>query len=300
VSAADTRLALKIDVDTHDGLARGVPALADLLATHGVRASFFVVCGPDRMGRRLARLLDPRFVAKLLRTRVIATYPLRTLLSGFLLPARPVAGAFPATLARLVAGGHEVGVHGWDHARWQDRLPRLAPAAVRDEVTRASDVLRGILGRPPAGFAAPGWRCTAESLAAVDEAGFAYRSDTRGSHPYRPAAGGRVFRAPEIPTTWPTLDEVYGPDRRSPSALAERWTALLRPGALNVHTIHAELEGGAHLPVLDELVARAKPRCRFVRLADEATALGAADLPVCEVREGTLPGRAMPVALQCE
>jgi peptidoglycan/xylan/chitin deacetylase (PgdA/CDA1 family) len=297
-AAADTRFALKIDVDTHDGLARGVPALADLLASHGIHASFFVVCGPDRMGRRLARLRDPRFVAKLVRTRVLASYPWRTLLSGFLLPARPVAGAFPATLTRLVAEGHEVGAHGYDHARWQDRLPRLSPADVRVEVGRARETLRGILGGTPAGFAAPGWRCTAASLAAVDEAGFAYRSDTRGSRPYRPAAGGRVFRAPEIPTTLPTLDEVYGPTRRSPSALAEHWTALLRPGVLNVHTIHAELEGVAHLAVLDELVARAKARCRFVRLVDEAADLPA-ELPVCEVREGAMPGRAMPVALQC-
>ena len=70
---AETRFALKIDIDTHAGLARGVPVLRDLLASHGIRASFFVVCGPDRMGRRLGRLLDPRFVAKLVRTRALGT-----------------------------------------------------------------------------------------------------------------------------------------------------------------------------------------------------------------------------------
>jgi peptidoglycan/xylan/chitin deacetylase (PgdA/CDA1 family) len=294
---ADTRLALKIDVDTHDGLARGVPALADLLASHGVRASFFVACGPDRMGRRLGRLLDPRFVAKLVRTRVVASYGWRTLLSGLLLPARAVAGAFPETLRRLVAEGHEVGVHGYDHARWQDRLPRLSSADVRSEVTRAHRVLRDILGTSPRGFAAPGWRCTAESLAAVDEAGFAYRSDTRGSFPFRPMAGGRVFRAPEIPTTLPTLDEVYGPRQRSPKALVELWIGLLRSGALNVHTIHAELEGGPHLAVLDELLTRAKDCSRVVRRGDEAAGL-ADDLLAYEVHEGAVSGRAMPVALQ--
>ncbi len=104
--SGDTRLALKIDVDTHDGLARGVPRLAALLASYGVRASFFVVCGPDRMGSRLGRLLDPRFVAKLIRTRVVRTYGWRTLLSGTLLPARAVAAEFPGLLRDLVAAGH--------------------------------------------------------------------------------------------------------------------------------------------------------------------------------------------------
>src|SRR5439155_144605 len=84
-----------INVGTHDGLARGVPAIAELLARCGVSASFFVACGPDRMGRRIARLLDPRFGAKLLRTRAVAVYGWRTLLSGTLLPSRPVAAAFP-------------------------------------------------------------------------------------------------------------------------------------------------------------------------------------------------------------
>jgi undecaprenyl phosphate-alpha-L-ara4FN deformylase len=294
----ETRFALKIDVDTYAGLARGVPALLDLLGTHGVHASFFVVCGPDRMGRRLGRLLDPRFVGKLWRTRAVAVYGWRTLLSGTLLPARTVAGSFPDLLRQLVAAGHEVGVHGYDHARWQDRLPRLSSLEVWRQVMRALDVLSDVLHETPKGFAAPGWRCNAVSLAAVDDARFAYRSDTRGSFPFRPAVDGRVFRAPEIPTTLPTLDEVYGAGARTPVALVERWLGLLRSGTLNVHTIHAELEGGPHLDALDALLRRLRDRARFVRLCDEAAALAGDDLPVCRVREGRVAGRAMPVALQ--
>ena len=297
-SPGDTRLALKIDIDTHDGLARGVPAIASCLAARGLCASFFVVCGPDRMGRRLARLLSPDFVRKLIRTRPVRVYGWRTLLSGTLLPARPVAAAFPRTLRALVDAGHEVGVHGHDHARWQDRLPHLTAAEVSAEVTQAATVYRTVLGTAPGGFAAPGWRCTPQSLAAVDAAGFVYRSDTRGTYPYRPAAEGRVFRIPEIPTTLPTLDELYGRVARRPQALAEYILQGLRPGQLNVHTLHAELEGGPHLDVLEALLAGVQGMARVVRLCDEATALAPATLPVCSVREGTVPGRAMPVALQ--
>lgn len=293
----ETRLALKIDVDTHDGLARGVPAIADLLARRGLRASFFVVCGPDRMGRRLARLLSPRFVGKLLRTGAVRTYGWRTLLSGTLLPGRPVAAAFPDVLRALVRTGHEVGVHGHDHARWQDRLARLAPVEVRTEVARAVGVYRDIVGAKPLGFAAPGWRCTADSLEAIDAAGFVYRSDTRGQSPYRPASGARVFRVPEIPTTLPTLDEVYGSSLRSAAALADHCAALLRPGELNVHTIHAELEGGPHLDVLDALLDRLDG-VRIERLCDVAATLARTALPVCSVSDRMIPGRAIPVAVQ--
>jgi undecaprenyl phosphate-alpha-L-ara4FN deformylase len=294
----DTRLALKIDVDTHDGLARGVPAIAELLAARGLQASFFVVCGPDRMGRRLGRLLNPRFVGKLLRTHAVRAYGWRTLLSGTLLPARAVAGAFPDLLRALLRAGHEVGVHGHDHARWQDRLPRLNNDAVRVEVLRAMIVYRRTLGTDPVGFAAPGWRCTPASLDAIDTAGFVYRSDTRGTHPYRPAVVGRTFRVPEIPTTLPTLDELYGRVGRSTESVVDHYLALLRPGELNVHTIHAELEGGPHLDVLEALLGRIQGAVRFVRLCDVAAALDRDSLTVCAVEEGFVPGRPMRVALQ--
>jgi len=297
-SPGDTRLTLKIDVDTHAGLANGVPILRDCLASHGIRASFFVVCGPDRMGRRLARLLRPRFVWKLLRTRAARVYGWRTLLSGTLLPARPVAAAFPDLLCGLVRAGHEVAIHGHDHARWQDDLPRLTAAEVAAEVKQARAIYRAALGTDARGFAAPGWRCTPASLAAIDDAGFAYRSDTRGTCPYRPAADGRVFRVPEIPTTLPTLDELYGAVGRDPATLADYVAGRIRPGVLNVHTIHAELEGGPHLDVLEALLSRVAGRSRFVRLCDEAEALVSADLPICTVRDGEVPGRPLPVAMQ--
>jgi peptidoglycan/xylan/chitin deacetylase (PgdA/CDA1 family) len=299
VSGGDPpRVALKVDVDTHDGLRTGVPAIRERLAAYGVRASFFVVCGPDTMGRRLQQLLRPRFVMKLVRTRAPSVYGWRTLLSGTLLPARPIAAAFPGLLRALVREGHEVAVHGHDHARWQDRLPDLDPAAVVREVERARTIYREALGADPRGFGAPGWRCTAASLAAVDGAGFAYRSDTRGTAPYRPAVGGRVFRLPELPTTLPTLDETYGVVSRDPAALADDVVARLRPGSFDVHTIHAELEGGPHLDVLDAFLARTRDHARFVRLCDEADALDVAALPICEVRDGSLPGRPLPVAVQ--
>jgi undecaprenyl phosphate-alpha-L-ara4FN deformylase len=72
----------------------------------------------------------------------------------------------------------------------------------------------------------------------------------------------------------------------------------MQPGKLNVHTVHAELEGGPHLDVLEALLSRVERMARVVRLCDEAAALDPGALPICGVREGRVPGRAMPVAVQ--
>src|SRR6478672_3444454 len=97
-----------------------------MLAAEGVAASFFIAMGPDNSGRAIVRVLrNPGFLKKMRRTRAVAMYGLRTVLSGTVLPARPIALAFPNVMRDLARAGFEVGVHGYDHVRWQDRLDEI-------------------------------------------------------------------------------------------------------------------------------------------------------------------------------
>lgn len=291
------RVGLKIDVDTYVGLRDGVPALARALERRGVHASFYVACGPDHSGRAVRRVFKPGFLAKMRRTNAPSLYGWRTLLYGTLLPGPQIAASFPDLLRRLLDGGHEVGVHGYDHVYWHDRLAVLDAGAVEAEMRRGLDTFARLLGRPAEAFAAPGWQCTVASLGVIDAAALRYHSCTRGRAPYRPSVDGRVFGTPEIPTTWPTLDEVYGRVATAPRALADYYLGELRDG-LNVHTMHAEVEGRALLPHCEVLLDALGERATFVRLIDEAAGLDAAKLPVCPLRQGRVPGRAGTVALQ--
>jgi peptidoglycan/xylan/chitin deacetylase (PgdA/CDA1 family) len=290
-------LALKIDVDTYVGMRDGVPALARALERRGLRASFFVACGPDHSGRAIRRVIQPGFVRKMLRTNAPAMYGWRTALYGTLLPGPQIARSFPGHLAALAAAGHEIGVHGYDHVYWHDRLRSLSPAAVRAELGRGLAVFRELTGAPAQAFAAPGWQCTASSLAAIDAAGLRYHSCTRGTAPYRPVAAGQTFRTVEIPTTWPTVDETYGEIGTDAAALTRFYLAQLRPG-LNVHTVHAEVEGMRHLPLFESLLDAWRERAALVRLIDVAGGLEPAQLPACPVVDATTAGRAGTVATQ--
>ena len=288
-------VALKIDVDTHQGLELGVPRLASMLEREGVAASFYITMGPDNSGRAILRVFRNRgFLSKMFRTKAVSMYGTRTILSGTLLPSRPIALSFPGILRDLKARGFEVGVHGYDHVRWQDRLDGIGEAGVRNELEDAFEAYRAILGEASKSFAAPGWRTNDAALIALDAMGLDYRSDTRGAAPYRCVVEGRVLTTPEIPTTLPTLDEVMGRrDLSDDSAVRDFYLGLCKSDALNVHTIHAETEGMGQLENFTSLIRALKERgATFVQLCEVARRMNRVELPTCEVVRTTLPGRA--------
>ncbi len=295
------RIALKIDVDTHEGLKTGVPAMAAMLRREGVSASFFVAMGPDNSGKAIRRAITNRgFLSKMFRTRAVSMYGWRTIVSGTLLKARPVAMAFPGLLRDLAAAGFEVGVHGYDHVRWQDRLDQLAEPEMQQEIADAFEVHRAIFAEPPRAWAAPGWRINGLAMRLLDRAGLLYRSDTRGIAPFRPQVDGEPLSTPEIPTTLPTLDEVLGREKLPDAASVARfYQRQMNPGALNVHTVHAETEGIGQLESFTLLVRGLREAgAQFLRMDQAAMQLDRESLPVCPVVRGLLPGRSGWVAIQ--
>jgi undecaprenyl phosphate-alpha-L-ara4FN deformylase len=295
-------LGLRIDVDTHDGMKTGVPKLLEAFDAHGVKGTFYLSMGPDRAGLAVLNVLRPGFMAKMRRTKAARLYGLRTVLSGTLLPARMIATALPEIARRIAAEGHEVGVHAWDHRRWQDGVEGLSEAQVARELARAYEAFVEIYGEPPKTFAAPAWFATDASLSFQENFGLHYASDCRGEEPFLPVVGGAALVTPQVPTTLPTLDEALGETHSVARAFFT--SALVAAGKARwpVLTVHAELEGG---PYADEMAwfleQAAEAGIRAVPLNELLTARCATGkpLPRLTMGHGTVPGRhgkvSMPV-----
>lgn len=254
-----TTLALRVDVDTFRGTRDGVPRLLDVLAARGLTATFFVTLGPDNMGRHLRRLLKPRFALKMLRSRAASLYGWDILLAGTFWPGRRIGAALARVLRSADAAGHEVGLHAWDHHRWQVAARRLPPAELHAEIGRGVAAFADALGRPPDCSAAAGWVCDERILEAKEAFGFRYNSDCRGSSVFVPVVGGRDG-APQIPTTLPTYDEVIGRDGVTDETYNAWILDRLRPDELNVLTIHAEVEGIARAALFMDFLAECERR----------------------------------------
>jgi undecaprenyl phosphate-alpha-L-ara4FN deformylase len=297
------RLALKVDVDTERGTREGVPALAELLSRAGVPAVFYFSLGPDHTGRALTRVFRPGFVGKTVRTNVVAIYGIRTLLNGILLPGPMIARRHGAILRAVRKAGFEVGIHCWDHIRWQDKLHKMSAAETSLEFGRALSEFEVVFGTRATTAAAAGWQANAHSLAAYDAAGLLYASDTRGRGPFYPRAGGHTFRTLQIPTTLPTLDELLGRPEYPEERLTESYLSWLEPEALNVMTLHAEIEGMYKRAWFTSFLGACRAQgVAFTALVDEARGfLAHSDgIPVADLVLGTIPGRSGVLALQAE
>ncbi|MDD4005223.1 MAG: polysaccharide deacetylase family protein [Elusimicrobiaceae bacterium] len=292
-------IALKVDIDTREGLKNGLPALLDFFREQGIKASFYVSFGPDESGKAVRRIFTKKgFLKKMFRTNAARLYGFKTMLYGTVLPAPLVGAGFPELARRITAEGHEAGVHAWSHVRWQDGLDGLSPAEINQELDRAIKVYRDIYGADPAGFAAPAWKINVKALEALGKKGFKYLSIGRGPEPALPSLENVALAIPEIPTTLPTLDEILAWDGADRAFALSSLASLPGRDRLNVYTLHTEAEGSAYLPFFKELTAAWRGRgFSFVRLDETAAKLDLETLPSRPYTQGELAGRAGAVAL---
>ena len=295
------RIALKVDVDTYRGTREGVPRLADLLGRLGVRATFLFSLGPDHTGRAIRRVFRRGFLGKVQRTSVLEHYGVRTLLYGVLLPGPHIGRRCHAVLEDIAHRGFEVGVHAWDHVRWQDRVARADEPWTRRELTRARDEFTAVFARPPQVHGAAGWQMNRYVPALEQELGFRYASDTRGTGPFLPLLDHTVAAVPQLPTTLPTLDELIGRADLKGIDPVDHLLALTAnaPARDEVFTLHAELEGGRLLDSFARLLRGWQERGReLTDLRSYFAALDIAALPRCRILAGTVAGRSGTLALQ--
>ena len=298
---SQTLLSIKVDVDTDRGTRIGVPNLLALCDEFRVKATFLFSLGPDNTGRAIKRIFRAGFLSKVSRTSVIATYGVRTLLNGLLLPGPHIGRRNEGIMRAARDKGHETGIHCYDHTRWQDGLARMTRAEVYEEFGRARKEFERIFHEPARTAGSAGWQANGFSLAANDDAGLLYASDSRGTGPFYPRVGSTVYKTLQVPTTLPTLDELLGRTEFPEERIIDHYLSLLRPGAPNILTIHAEIEGMKKLVLFRAFLAKMQSSSvEIVRLDELARDLlrNPSAVPICDLVSGTIEGRSGTLAVQ--
>lgn len=207
-------------------------------------------------GRYGAKVGVPLILALLRDVRLSAT---------FFVPGA-VATRYPERVEEILAGGHEVALHGYTH-----RSPAaLSAAEEEDELVRSLEVLRG-LGVDPVGYRSPSWDFSERTLGLLAREGVLYSSNMMDDlRPYRHEGSPLV----ELPVQWMLDDaahfwidakESWTKKISTPSEVLEIWRSELEGvrglGGLFVLTMHPQFIGRpSRLMMLRELIEVMKSR----------------------------------------
>jgi undecaprenyl phosphate-alpha-L-ara4FN deformylase len=295
------RIALKIDVDTDRGTLEGAPRLASLFERLDVRATFLFSLGPDQTGRAVKRAFRRGFMGKVRRTSVLKHYGLKTLLYGTLLPGPHIGRRRGRVMRDVAQAGFEVGVHTYNHVKWQDHVAGASEEWTRRELTLARDQFTEVFSRQPRMHGAAGWQVNRFVPGLEQELGFQYASDARGTGPFVPLAQGVEVGVPQMPTTLPTLDELIGrPDLEGVDPIDHLFSLTdEEPDRDHVYTLHAELEGNTYIAEFERLLRGWRDRgVALIDMATYAATLSVGGLPRCEMVAGSVAGRSGLLACQ--
>lgn len=295
------RVGLKVDVDTLRGTQQGVPELLRLFDQFNVRATFLFSLGPDHTGRALKRIFRPGFLAKVSRTSVTSHYGFKTLLYGTLLPGPKIAQRAGDIMRSVAAAGHEVGIHCYDHVKWQDYVATKDANWTRSEIKKAYETFEHVFDTHPRVHGAAGWQINSHAVKYEAELGLDYASDTRGSHAFLPLMQGIESTCPQLPTTLPTLDELIGTKGITETNVHEAVHSASQQVLPNGHiyTLHAELEGMKLISIMQQLLHHWQTDgFKIGTTRDIFETLDIQTLPRHEIVWGEMEGRSGHLALQ--
>ncbi|MCY7305956.1 MAG: polysaccharide deacetylase [Rhodoferax sp.] len=200
----------------------------------------------------------PRILELLKRAAVPAT---------FFVPAVS-ALLYPDEQRRVIAEGHEIGLHGWIH----EVNSLLSAADERELHLRSSDTLTEVTGVRPVGMRTPSWDFSPATLAIQREMGLLYDSSLMADYdPYEIEEHGERTGIIELPVEWIRDDAVYFNMNRfaalrpytAPTDVLDifrrEFDAAYAEGGLFLLTMHPHVIGyRSRMFILEELIRHMK------------------------------------------
>ncbi len=201
--------------------------------------------------------------------RILATLSKADVRATFFVPA-VAALLHPDEQRRVIADGHEIGLHGWIH----EVNSSLPEADERELHLRAADTIERITGVRAVGMRTPSWDFSPATLKIERELGLIYNSSLMADDdPYELVERGVPTGIVELPVEWIRDDAVYfnmvrfqalRPYTPPPAVLdifRREFDRAYEEGGLFLLTMHPHVTGyRSRIFILEELIAHMKSR----------------------------------------
>jgi peptidoglycan/xylan/chitin deacetylase (PgdA/CDA1 family) len=156
-------------------------------------------------GKSIGRLAWGQYGTRVGVPRILKLLERYGVKASFYVPA-VTALLHPDEQRRVIAEGHEIGIHGWIH-----ELNSVLPYAdERDLMLRSAETLEKISGVRPVGLRTPSWDFSWNTLQIEQEMGLLYDSSLMSDEDcYELLLDGEPCGVVEVPVEWVRDDAVY-------------------------------------------------------------------------------------------
>jgi peptidoglycan/xylan/chitin deacetylase (PgdA/CDA1 family) len=230
-------------------------------------------------GKSIGRLCWGQYGNRVGVPRILKMLEQYAVPATFYVPA-VVALLHPEEQRRVIAAGHEIGIHGWIH-----ELNSVLPLeAERDLLLRSADTLERVAGTRPVGMRTPSWDFSPNTLALERELSLLYDSSLMADEDcHELLLDGEPSGVIELPVEWVRDDAVYFMMHRfsslrpyTPPAdvldiFRRELDAAWEEGGIFQLTMHPHVIGyRSRIWILEEIIrhARSKPGVWFATHAD--------------------------------
>ncbi|MGD9803942.1 MAG: polysaccharide deacetylase [Hyphomicrobiaceae bacterium] len=220
-------------------------------------------------GKSIGRMSWGQYGNRVGVPRILALLTKHDVKATFYVPA-VVALLHPDEQRRIVAEGHEIGIHGWIH-EFNSALPYEAE---RDLMLRSAETLEKVSGRRSVGLRTPSWDFSPNTLRIEREMGLAYDSSLMADEDcYELLLDGEPTGIVELPVEWVRDDAVYFMMNRASSLrpytppsdvldiFRRELDAAYEDGGIFQLTCHPHIIGyRSRIWIIDELIRHAKAK----------------------------------------
>lgn len=177
------RITMSIMVDSLAGAGDALEQLLRLLSSYGIKASFFVSCGPDRNAPALSRLRGAHHISR-----------------------------HADNLFAIPEHGHEVGVAPWDPVSWRQKAAVAHSQWISEQWARALESWQDLFSEKPVSHAATYFQVQPLLFRLEQQFGMKYASDTCGKTPFYPLMIDQQSSCLQLPVTLPVAAELLNSD----------------------------------------------------------------------------------------
>ncbi|SCX18611.1 4-deoxy-4-formamido-L-arabinose-phosphoundecaprenol deformylase ArnD [Agrobacterium sp. DSM 25558] len=214
-------------------------------------------------GESIGRLSQGQYGNRKGVPRILETLKQADVPATFFVPA-VAALLYPDEQKRVIAEGHEIGLHGWIH----EVNTKVPPEKERELHLRAADTIEKITGVRAVGMRTPSWDFSAVTLEIERELGLLYDSSLMADDdPYELVEDGEPTGMVELPVEWIRDDAVYfnmnrftahRPYTPPPAVLdifKREFDRAYQEGGLFLLTMHPHVSGyRSRIFILEELI----------------------------------------------